>query len=128
MKRLLCTLVLALFSSSAAAEWQNIGESDAETAYVDAAGIKKERYDVSRMWALFDLKQPRAIGDMDYLSMRIEREYACRSRKSRIVARAAYAGHMGQGELIYNSNVRDKWVSVAAGSAEEALWNIACKK
>lgn len=121
-------LILALFCSSASAEWENIGQSDNETAYVDSAGIRKDRYDIARMWALFDLKQARPFGDLTYQSMKIEREYSCRSRKSRIIAKAAYAGQMGQGDLIYKSNVRDKWVVVEPDSAEEALWNIACKK
>jgi hypothetical protein len=128
MKKFLCILILALFCGSASAEWENIGQSDAETAYVDSAGIRKDRYDIARMWALFDLKQARPLGDLTYQSMKIEREYACRSRKSRIIAKAAYAGQMGQGDLIYKSNVRDKWVVVEPDSAEEALWNIACRK
>ncbi len=128
MRRLLYILILALLYSEASAEWQNIGESDAETAYVDAAGIKRYPNGLATMWALFDLKQPRAIGDMDYLSMKIEREYACRSKRSRIIAKAAYAGHMAQGEIIYTSNVKEKWGIIAKDSAEEALWNIACEK
>ena len=128
MNKLPYILILALFSSNAAAEWQSIGGNDTETAYVDAAGIRKDRYNITRMWALFDLKQARAFGDMNYLSMKIEREYSCRSKKSRIIAKTAYAGHMGQGELIYSSNTRDKWATVTPDSAEEALWNIACKK
>ncbi len=128
MRRLLCILILALISSEASAQWQSIGESDAETAYVDIAGIKRYPNGLTAMSALFDLKQPRAIGDMDYLSVKIEREYACRSRRSRIIAKAAYAGHMAQGEIIYTSNVREKWAIIAKDSAEEALWNIACGK
>lgn len=128
MSKFLYFLILATLSSNAAAEWQSIGTSDTETAYVDSTGIKKDRYNITRMWALFDLKQARAFGDMNYLSMKIEREYSCRSKKSRIIAKAAYAGDMGQGDLIYSSNTRDKWAAVAPDSAEEALWNIACKK
>ncbi len=121
-------LILVLISTNAAAEWQGIGESDAEKAYVDSSNIKHFGHGRVKMWGLFDLKVPRTFGDMNYLSMKIEREYSCRDKKSRIIARTAYADHMGLGELIYSSNTPDKWAVVQHDSAEEALWNIACKK
>lgn len=128
MHKYLFPLILALFSANAFAAWQSIGESETETAYVDTANIKHLGHGRVKMWGLFDLKAPHAFGDMTFLSMKIEREYACLSKKSRIIAKSAYAEHMGQGELIYSSNTPDKWDEVQPDSAEEALWNIACKK
>ncbi|MFA6920596.1 MAG: surface-adhesin E family protein [Gallionella sp.] len=119
-------LILALFSSNASAEWQSIGQNDAEIAYVDSAGIQhRDRHRV-RMWALFDLQRPRNFGDITYLSMKIQREYHCRDRESRIIALSAHAGNMGAGELVYSNNAHSKWTAVKPDSAEEALWNIAC--
>jgi hypothetical protein len=38
----------------------------------------------------------------------------------------AYAGNMGEGELIYSNNAREKWQKFQADSVEEMLWNMAC--
>lgn len=120
-------LILALFSSNASAEWQNLGGNEAETAYVNSAGIQhRDRYRVT-MWGLFDLKAPRNFGDLSYLSMKIQREYHCRNRETRIIAMSAHTGNMGSGELVYSNNTHNKWAPIKPDSVEEALWNIACE-
>lgn len=124
MPKYLLTLILALLAANASAEWQSIGENGTETAYIDAANIQHGKH--NKMWGLFDLKAPRTVSDMSYLSMMIQREYACHDKKSRIVARSAHAGNMGAGDIIYSNNTPDKWAAVQTDSAEEALWNIAC--
>ena len=119
-------LILTLLTANASAEWQSIGETATETAYVDAANIQHGKH--STMWGLFDLKAPRTLGDTSYLSMKIQREYSCHNKKSRIIARSAHSGNMGAGEIIYSNNTPDKWAVVQPDSAEEALWNIACSE
>ncbi|MEI7456855.1 MAG: surface-adhesin E family protein [Nitrosomonadales bacterium] len=118
-------LLLLLLCANASAEWQNVGGDMNETAYVDTV-VHRDR-DRVKMWALFDLKAAHAFGDMAYLSMKIQREYHCRDKKSRIVAMQAYAGNMGAGELIYSNNSREKWQKFQSDSVEEMLWNMACK-
>jgi len=118
-------LVLLLVCTSASAAWQNLGGDVNESAYVDTV-VHRDR-DRVKMWALFDLKAAHAFGDMAYLSMKIQREYHCRDKKSRIVAMQAYAKNMGEGELIYSNNTREKWQAVQSDSVEEMLWNMACK-
>ena len=120
-------ILLALFSANASAEWQSLGTNAGETAYVDMSGIlHRDRYRV-RMWGLFDLQTPRNFGDLTYSSMKIQREYNCRTRESRIIARSVHTGKMGEGETIYSSNTHNKWLPVEPDSAEEALWNVACE-
>jgi hypothetical protein len=128
MRKHLLILILTLFSTNATAEWQNIGDSGTETAYIDFANIKNAGHNKVYMWGLFDLKSPRTFGDMTYLSMKIRREYSCHDKKSRIIAMSAHAGHMGAGDLVYSSNTPDKWAVIQPDSAEEALWDIACRK
>jgi hypothetical protein len=127
MFKTLCLIMLMLFCSTAQADWQQIGENSTETAYVDnivAHGPHKVR-----MWGLFDLKTPGTFGDLSYSSMKIQREYHCKDRISRVIFMAAYAGQMGEGEMIYsNNNTHSKWMPIQPDSAEEALWNVACKK
>lgn len=118
--------MLILFCSAARADWQKIGENDAETAYVNS--IEPHGTHLVRMWGLFDLKTPGAFGDLTYSSMKIRREYRCKDKASRVIFMAAYAGKMAAGEMIYSNNMHYKWMAIQPDSAEEALWNVACKK
>ena len=122
-------LLLLLFSTGASAQWQSLGENEVETAYVDSEDIQRGEHNIVRMWGLFDLKSPRNIGDMRYLSLKIQREYACnpKDKRTRVVKRTAHADHMGNGDLIYSSNTKEKWATIKPDSVEEALWNIACE-
>lgn len=124
MRKCLLTLTLTLLTANASAEWQSIGENATETAYVDAANIQHGKH--NKMWGLFDLKTPRILANTSYLSMKIQREYDCRNKKTRTIARSAHAGNMGAGEIIYSNNTPDKWSVVQPDSAEAALWKIAC--
>lgn len=126
MRNYLLILILATFSTTASAEWQRIGDSNDETAYVDTNHTQHGGH--TKMWGLFDLKTPRSFGDLTYLSMKIRREYACRDKKSRVIAMSAHAGNMATGDLIYSNNTSEKWAVVQPDSAEEALLNIACGK
>lgn len=126
MRNNLIILLLILASANAWAGWQRLGENSAETAYVDAA--QKRDHNRVRMWGLFDLKTPRAFGDMTYSSMKIQREYHCKDKQSRIISMAAFAGNMGSGDMIYSTNTPEKWAAIQPDSVEEALWYIACDK
>lgn len=126
MLRYIVMLFLMLLCSNVWAEWQQLGENESETAYVDA--IQKRDSNRVRMWGLFDLKAPRAFGDMTYSSMKIQREYHCRNKQSRVISMTAFAGSMGSGEMIYSNNTHYKWAAIQNGSVEEALWNVACDR
>ncbi|MFA6970827.1 MAG: surface-adhesin E family protein [Gallionella sp.] len=126
MHKYLLTLILTLPAADATAEWQSIGENADETAYVDADHIQHGKH--RKMWALFDLKTPRTLGDKRYLSMKIQREYSCHGKRSRITTRRAYSGNMAAGDLIYSNDKHDNWVVIQPDSAEEALLNMACEK
>jgi hypothetical protein len=126
MRTPLLILLLTLFSTSAHAQWQLLGENNDETAYADTATVQNGEH--IRMWGLFDLKTPRPFGDLTYLSMKIRREYACHDKKSRVIAMSAHAGKMGTGELIYSNNTAETWADVQPDSAEEVMLNIACGK
>ncbi len=118
--------LLFLISENSYADWQLLGRNEAETAYVDAVNITNGS--TRKMWALFDLKAPRALGDLSYLSMKIRREYSCEDKKTRIIYRSAYTLNRGEGELIYSSNTREKWANIRLDSVEEVLFQVACGK
>lgn len=120
-------LLLILLSANAYAQWQNIGQSETETAYVDTENIKHRELHRERMWALFDLKTPHNFGDLSYLSMKIRREYSCSDKTSRVIALQAYSKNMSAGDLIYSNNKHDEWTGIEPESVEEALWRYACE-
>ena len=53
MKRLLITLLLAVLSTSAMAEWVQVNEGDTFSAYVDPTTIRKAVNKV-KMWTMQD--------------------------------------------------------------------------
>jgi len=118
--------LLLLCSTTAQADWLKLGENSIETAYVD--NIETHGPHKIRMWGLFDLKTPAAFGDLTYSSMKIQREYHCLDKTSRVISMQAHAGQMGTGEMVYSNNTHNKPAPVQPDSAEEALWNVACKK
>jgi len=118
--------LLMLFCSSAQADWQKLGENATETAYVDH--IEAHGPGKIRMQGLFDLKTPNTFGDLSYSSMKIQREYHCNNKTSRVILMEAYAGKMGSGDMVYSNNTHYKPSTVQPDSAEEALWEVACKK
>lgn len=115
-----------LFCATAQADWQKLGENSTETAYV--ANIEHHGPHIVQMWGLFDLKTPAIFGDLSYSSMKVQREYHCTNKTSNVIFMEAYAGQMGSGDRIYSTNTHDKPTPVQPDSAEEALWDVACKK
>jgi hypothetical protein len=126
MKNYILLILLMLFFTEAQAQWQKIGESVAETAYVSE--VEPHGADTVRMWGLFNLKTSRVFGDMQYLSMLVQREYHCKKKTSGIIYMKAFSKGMGAGEMIYSNNARSTQAAILPDSAEEALWRLACEQ
>lgn len=121
-------MLLAVVSSSAWAEWVELGGNDTATTYVDAATIRKVG-DMVKMWSLFDLKPPRDAGqNKPYMSMMTQDEYDCKEERSRALSMNFYSGSMGRGGLIHTDSDPGKWSPIVPGSAQTHLWEFACGK
>ncbi len=120
--------MLSIVSSSAMAEWVEVGESGEETeaitAYADPDTIRKTGNRV-KMWALVDYKTDEE--EFGILSARQKEEYDCKEKKQRILFIAFYSGHMGKDETVeILSEPESSWQQPLAGGLAEALLEFAC--
>ena len=132
MKRLLITLLLAVLSTSAMAEWILMGESKDFTNYADFSTIKKAG-DKVKMWTMQDYKTMQ-IEEMatilKFLSMKVQKEYDCQNETVSVLAYFWYSSNMGEGQTVLFSTKRsDSGTSpVVPGTIWQAEWKIACGK
>ena len=128
MKKLLITLILAVVSSSAMAEWVFVGEDAHRTIniYVDYNTIRKTG-NMVKMWSLYDYKTVMSLAGYKYLSQKLQNEYDCQEEKSRIIVNIYYDRNMGGRAISPLSRYTpDVWVSVPPGSVNEHILKIAC--
>jgi len=140
MKKLLLTLMVAVVSSSAMAEWTKLDEADGCTRYIDLATISKTSNRLKvwenkvKMWFLEDCKTPqiRIDGSSNVLSAKIQREFNCKDKQQRTLALRRFSGKMGSGMIQSNTTplgsytISGKWSPIAPGSYNEPLWKVAC--
>ena len=134
MKQLLLITLLVLSSGPAHAEWLLLGgDNQAGMAlYLDPGTIRRNGDQVT-MWILYDFKtvQTKEVGD-SFLSATIQREYDCRSERTRLLAITNYSDQMGSGKMVSTSTFDEpKWVPVAPlepGTIAQDLWVVACSK
>jgi len=141
MKKLLLTLMLAVVSTSAMAEWVKVGTSDDKTTtiYADPSTIRKSGNRV-KMWALWDYSTAQEGGSKPYMSVRIQNEYNCKEETDRIqneynckeetdrqIYATTFSGNMAGGHTI-NRQGGKKWEPVAPRTFGETLWKFACGK
>jgi len=126
MKKLLLTLILAVMSSSAMAEWYRVGATEEGVAYADSDTIRKTGNRV-KMWVLVDYKKDEE--EFGILSTRLKEEYDCKEKKQRILFMAFYSGHMGKDETVeILSEPEGSWQQPLVGGLAEALLEFACGK
>jgi len=129
MNKLLLTLMLAVVSSSAVAEWVYVGTTDKSTVYADPTTIRKSGNKV-KMWALYDFNLVKEIGGNKYLSKKFQDEYDCKEEQERMLYFSEHSENMGEGDVVYvGYKLPDKnWTPIPPGSIVEGLWKFACGK
>ena len=119
-------MLLAVVSSSAAAEWVEVYPHDENfTNYADPASIRKAG-DLVKMWSLGDRKMP----SDKYMSFKYQIEYDCKKEQYRWLDTSYHSGRMGVGAGSHPNPGRPYWKPVRrrSGSLFEALWMFACAK
>ena len=129
--KLLIAALLAVFSTSAMAEWTYLSSVEAKAVdfYIDKTTIRK-RGNVAKMWVMKDYKSPQKETDgKSYLSDKVFGEYDCVEIRGRSLTITSFSDNMGKGEVTstfqYDNN---KWNDVAPGSVGMTEWKAACKK
>ena len=125
MKKLLLTLVLAVVSSSAMAEWVGVGKKENFFSYVDSATIRKSG-NMVKIWSLHDYKT--AQGSIPYMSTTLEREFDCIKKQGRQLFLVFYSKNMGRGGSIWKDTEPRNWLPVVLGTIKETVWEFACGK
>lgn len=132
---LLLTVMLVLVSTSAMAKgnvwvWIGTGREHAVDYYLDFQSFHKRGQNVIA-WELMDFETPRELDGATgrYLSSKLQMEFDCNHRQSRILSLYMYTGIMGTEDIIYSANFPSApWKPVITGSVEKELWNSACVK
>lgn len=130
MRILLVALMLVLVSIEAMAEWVNVGDAsnNSLTVYINSATIRRNG-NMVKMWTLLDYKTAEVTAKgIPFLSSKSQKEYDCKEERVRGIALVFTSGNMGQGDVIFDDNYVDNWVSISPDSVGERLWKIACGK
>ena len=125
MKRLLITLLLAVLSTSAMAEWVQINANNNSTTYVDPTTIRKVGNKV-KIWLMEDVKTMQISGKYKFLSDKSQHEYDCQNETFTPVASALFSGNMGLGQVVYSYNRRLDSMSVMPGTVSDVVWKMVC--
>lgn len=127
---MMVVLWLSIAMPATAAEWVEVLDSDALTAYADLASIRRSG-DTVKMWQLYDYKKPRMqfikdVGNVGYMSSIAQLEYDCKEDQDRVLAATFYSEHMGGGiRLFSNPSPQTGWNTATPSS--DAMLKIACE-
>ena len=127
MHKAVLTVLLAMASSSAMAEWVEIGGDKTITLYADPATIHRQGNKV-KMWGMGDFTIAEKFGDKSYLSVKQQQEYDCKGKRLRILLATCHSENMGRGASVCNDSKPHHWEPVLPVSFDESMWAIACKK
>jgi hypothetical protein len=126
MRKAILMMLLGLVSSSAAAEWVELGGNETATTYADPATIRKAG-NMVRMWHLLDYTKARGIeAHKPHLSVKMQNEYDCRQERSRTLAISLHSGNMGEGEILGTISAPGNWRPVPPDTLVETLREFAC--
>jgi hypothetical protein len=131
MKKLLLTLMLAVVSSSAVAEWveADTSRSIGLTAYTDPTTIRKSGNKVE-MWVLYDYKTAQTNARKPYMSIKGQWRYDCTEKLQQPIYEIKLSENMGKGEVIGKTIYKEsvKWLPVSPDSVGMVYWKLACGK
>lgn len=128
MKKLLASLMLALVTTSAIAEWTGVGHdgNGRFNIYVDYSTIRRVG-NRANMWVLYDFIAMQEIVRRKYLSISSPNEYDCKDGQIRNLAGSSFmSGSMGGGKLVYSTQSLSEWRPVLLMSVDQIPWGIAC--
>jgi hypothetical protein len=128
MNKAILMILLTVLSSSATAQWVEVGSNSVETVYVDLAVVRKDGNTVE-MWDLFDFKSSQAMTlGKQYWSQMSQHEYDCESKRGRILSFAQYSDPMAEGQELYRDVRLGGWEPLSPDTPLELLWKIACER
>lgn len=129
MKRIYLVGVVLLPISLARAEWVNIGKGDSDAKIFVESKTIQENGNFVKMWDLADYAAVQTASGKKYLSTKMQIEYDCANKMTRVLFISIYAGNMGSGELVKAVNIPKgtDWSPNPPDSVNDGKWKIACK-
>ena len=128
VRKAILVLALAIVSSSAMAEWIEVGSNETDTLYVDLS-TRREKGNLAKMWALNDFKAIQRLEDREpFMSEKTEYEHDCEGAQSRLLYLTSYTKPMAAGEVVGYNLAPGEWMQFPPESALDILWRIACGK
>jgi len=127
MREAILAILLAVASSSAAAEWVEVDSDETLTFYINPTTIRRDG-NLVRMWELLEYKTARMRDKVKYMSSKAESEYDCKAEQLRTLSLSLHSGNMAGGGAVYSTDDPDNWRPVPRGGGIEVLWKIACGK
>jgi hypothetical protein len=118
-------LLLLFWMTPVLAAWQTVDASGNGTTYADPGTIARSG-NSARMWWLLDYASFQRMVEVGYFSHKAQSEFDCAQRRTRVLELTLRAEHMGEGKSVYSDETPHDWEAVAAGSATEKLWKVAC--
>jgi hypothetical protein len=118
-------MLLAVVSSSALAEWVEIGHNEDFVGYIDPSTIHRAG-NMVKMWCLIDHKIVISKTGKTYISVMAQHEYDCRKDRARMLFSSLHSENMGKGKIVGSNYSPDAWGSVPPLSIVETLWKFAC--
>ena len=128
MRKIFLLALLAVFSSSAVADWVSVGNAGGEmTTYVSPATILREG-DRVKISYMHDYKTVQESAGERYQSATFQAEFDCKETKSRILSYWWYAKNKGLGDVVYADSSPTNWSTVFPDTEAEAILKYACEK
>jgi hypothetical protein len=134
-KYLTIVLLLTLLHSGLVyGAWVSLGgdQKSGMTIYVDASTISRNG-DQRALWVLYDFKTVQSKeGGVLFQSAKMQREYDCGKRLTRLVTILHYAGVMESGKMVLESKPSNQeWAPIGqpeSGTIAKDLWTLACSE
>lgn len=127
MRKGILTVLLAVVSSGAMAEWIAVAKLEDGQLYVDSATIRKDG-NMATIDTLFDLNKPfvNEANGKPQASQKLRTEYDCKGKRWRMLEYSWFTENMGKGRMVENFSNAYEFLSIPSDSAAEILWKIAC--
>jgi hypothetical protein len=125
MYKVILLLWLAVACNSAQAAWNLVTSNEEANVYAEISTISKSG-DIIKMSDITDFIHK--IAGVNYASVKSQREYDCKDKKSRTLSYATMSKNMAGGAVVNSSNFARPWSPVFSGGVAGALWATACAK
>jgi len=122
--RLLLSLCAVCLAWPAAADWEEVDETETAVVYIDREKIYTEGAN-PKVLQLIDMKKKNKLGAQ---SRRLLVEYECKLKKRRTLAFSSFSEPMAQGEVVFRNSVSGNWYPIQSESVAEAVFKIVCRK